>query len=132
MGELYKAYLTNRKNEVSDKSTKTVTFEHKGVLYRIITTKRRANRRSLIRCLNNDVVWEQIPLLYLHDNERGRGKVIDSIPVDIDKKFVTFFVIKGRPQSILGLDEGMFRSAKHFDPSYITLMSERKFKHDIE
>ena len=128
MGELYKAYLTNQKSAAVDKSTKTVTFEHEGISYRVITTKRRANRLSLIRCVNNAVVWEQIPLLYLRYNERGRGNVIDNIPVSIDKNMVTLFVIKGKPRSIWGLDEGIFRSAKRMDASYVTLMSEKRMK----
>ncbi len=128
MGNIYKLYLKNRKNAVTDKSTKTVVFENEETTYRIMITKKRANKLSLIRCVNDTVVWEQIPFLYLRYNERGRGDMIDSIPVAIDKNSVTLFVIKGRPRSIWGLDEGIFRSAKKFDPLYINLMSEKKFK----
>lgn len=128
MGDIYKLYLKNRKTAATDKSTKTVLFDHEETTYRIIITKKRASKLSLIRCVNSTVVWEQIPFLYLRYNERGRGDIIDSIPVTIDKNSVTLFVIKGRPRSIWGLDEGIFRSAKNPDPSYITLMSEKKFK----
>lgn len=128
MGDIYKAYLENVENEVENENTKTVIFTLDGVSYRVIMTKKRANRLSLIRCKNKTVVWEQIPLLYLRYNERGRGDVIDSIFIDTDRKYVTLFVIKGKPREIWGLDEGVFCSANHFDASRINLMSEKRFK----
>lgn len=108
MGELYKAYLNNCKNAMSDENTTTVTFEHGGQTYRIIMTQKRATRLSLIRCAARTVVWEQIPFLYLRYNERGRGEVIQNIPVAIDKGCTTVFVVKGRPRSIWGLTRGFF------------------------
>ena len=128
MGDLYKLYLKNRKNAIIDKSTETVFFDSEGITYRVVVTKKRANKLSLIRCVNSTVVWEQIPFFYLRYNERGRGDVIDNIPVTIDKNTVTLFIIKGRPRDIWGLDEGIFRSAKNLDPSYINIMSKNKFK----
>lgn len=128
MGELYKAYLNNRKNAVSDKNTTTVSFEYDGQNYRVIMTRKRANKLSLIRCSERTVVWEQIPFLYLRYNERGRGDVIANIPVGVDKKCVTIFVINGKPRSIWGLDEGIFRSANKFDKCFVNVMSEKRFK----
>ena len=128
MGNLYKFYLENRKGATTDHSTKTVLFDHEGVAYRVIITRKRANKLSLIRCVNNTILWEQIPFLYLRYNERGRGDVIDYIPVSVDKNMLTLFVIKGKPRSIWGLDEGIFCSVKHMDPSHINVMSEKKFK----
>ena len=128
MGNLYKCYLANRRGLTIDHSTKTVFFDHKGVTYRVIVTKKRANKLSLIRCANNTILWEQIPFLYLRYNERGRGDLIDHISVSVDKNMVTLFVIKGKPRSIWGLDEGIFCSANHMDPSHINVMSEKKFK----
>ena len=128
MGNIYKLYLNNRKNGIFDQSTKTVSFDHEGVSYRVVITKKRANKLSIIRCVNSTILWEQIPFLYLRYNARGRGDVIDSIPVSIDKNIVTLFIIKGRPRSIWGLDDGIFRSAKRMDESYVNVMSEKKFK----
>ena len=91
-------------------------------------TKKRANRLSVIRCINNTVVWEQIPLLYLLNNARGEGEAIASIPVEVSTDYVTLFVIKGKPGRIEGLDEGIFRSASKIDPSYVNLMSKKKFR----
>lgn len=128
MGELYKAYLNNRKNAVSDENTKSVSFEHDGQTYRVIMTQKRANRLSLIRCVARSVMWEQIPLLYLRYNERGRGEVVQNIPVAVDKGCITVFVVKGKPKSIWGLDEGIFRSANKFDKDFVNVMSEKRFR----
>ena len=128
MGDIYKLYLKNRKNTEVGQNTKTVLFDNEGITYRVIVTKKRANKLSLIRCVNDTVVWEQIPFLYLRYNERGRGDVIYNIPVAVDKKRVTLFVIKGKPRDIWGLDDGIFRSSRNFDPLRINLMSEKKFK----
>ena len=128
MGEIFKQYLACKNKAVENKNKKTVSFEYDGQAYCVIMPKRRANRMSVIRCLNGMVVWEQIPLLYLLHNERGAGEVIGSFPVAVDKKKVTLFVIKGNPGSIVGLDEGIFCSAKNFDSAYINVMSESRFK----
>ena len=128
MGNLYKAYLMNKRESKNATKTTEVIFEHAGIVYRVIMTKKRANRLSVIRCMQNTVVWEQIPLLCLLNNARGEGEVIDSIPVAVNKEYVTLFVIKGKPGRIDGLDEGIFRSAKNIDPACINLMSEKNFR----
>ena len=128
MGELYNAYLSNRKNALRVENTSTVEFEYGGENYRVIMTRKRANKLSLIRCSGRAIAWEQIPFLYLRYNERGRGDVIANIPVGVDKKCVTIFVIKGKPRSIWGLDEGNFRSANKFDKDFVNVMSEKRFK----
>ena len=129
MGALYNAYLSNRKNALHEDNISTVMFEHGGENYRVIMTRKRANKLSLIRCSGRTVVWERIPFLYLRYNERGRGEVTASIPVSVDKKCVTLFVINGKPRSIWGLDEGIFRSANKFDKSFVNVMSEKRFKY---
>ena len=128
IGNIYKLYLKNRKNSTIEQRTKTVFFDNEGVSYRVIITKKRANKLSIIQCKNSTILWEQIPFLYLRYNERGRGNIVDSIPVSIDKNIVTLFIIKGKPRSIWGLDEGIFRSSKQMDVSCVNVMSEKKFK----
>lgn len=128
MNNLYKAYSVNKRKSEKAPQTTAVTFEQSGTTYRVIMTKKRANKLSVIRCMNNTVVWEQTPLLCLLNNTRGEGEVIDSIPVAVNKEYVTLFVIKGRPGRIEGLDEGIFRSAGTIDSACINLMSEKKFR----
>ena len=69
-----------------------------------------------------------LPFVFRTVKEIGLGEVIDHIPVSVDKNMVTLFVIKGKPRSIWGLDEGIFCSVNHMDPSHINVMSEKKFK----
>ena len=128
MGALYNAYLNHRKDAVCGEQTETVVFAHEGTTYRVILTRKRANRLTLIRCENNTVVWVQRPLFHLRAPDCRRGFVRDRIPVSVDKACVTLFVIKGKPREILGLDEGSFRSANAFDPAYVNLMSEKRFQ----
>lgn len=128
MNNLYKAYSVNKRKSEKAPQTTAVTFEQAGTTYRVIMTKKRANRLSVIRCMQNIVVWEQTPLLCLLNNTRGASEAIDSIPVAVSKEYVTLFVIKGKPGKIEGLDDGIFRSVRNFDPSCINLMSEKKFR----
>ena len=129
MNNLYKAYSVNKRKSEKAPQTTAVTFEQAGTTYRVIMTKKRANKLSVIRCMQNTVVWEQIPLFHLLGNARGASEAVDSIPVAVNKEYVTLFVIKGRPGRIEGLDEGIFRSAGNFDAACINLMSEKKFRH---
>ncbi|MBQ4136574.1 MAG: hypothetical protein IJD67_00550 [Clostridia bacterium] len=128
MGEIYKAYLDNYNTHIDDEYTRTVFFEHRGIKYRVIITHKRANRLSLIRCQNRNIIWEQIPFLYLRFYDRGRGEELFRLPVITDKEYTTIIVIKGKPRSIWGLDEGIFRSAHKIDRLYINVMSEARFK----
>ena len=45
-----------------------------------------------------------------------------------DRGYVTVFVVKGKPNSITGLDEGIFASFARFDKHRINVMSESRFK----
>ena len=44
MGDIYKLYLKNRKNAVTDKSAKTVIFDNEGLTYRVIITKKKSKQ----------------------------------------------------------------------------------------
>ena len=43
-------------------------------------------------------------------------------------KFILVFQIMGKPNSIIGLDKGIFRSINKYDENYINVMSEARFK----
>ena len=106
-------------------------FVSDGVVYRVIITKKRAGRHSVIHCTDNRIEWEQLPV-FPRISGRMNG---DRVPVykfdggvnGNDKK-VTLFVIKGNPNGICGLDDGIFRSAKKFDTDFINVMSYGRFK----
>lgn len=129
MSKLYTAYLKNKNNAEFFTHLKTVMVEHEGQKYRIIFTRKRANRYSIIHCRGNSIAWEQHPMVPRLVGRTGLGG--DRIPVaqiSPSKDAVTLFIIKGKPNSITGLDEGIFRSVHKFDKKLINVMSEARFK----
>lgn len=82
---------------------------------------------SNIHCNGNTISWEQFPVL---PRAVGRLSGIKEplISLSPNNSVVTIVVIKGKPNSIAGLDEGIFRSVYKFDKAYINVMSESRFK----
>ena len=104
-----------------------VTFENCGKNYEIYFTRKKANKYSTIHCVNNTVEWEQFPVIsYILGGMCGRRYPIISLA--LTKNTVKIVVIMGKPNSICGLDEGIFRSIYGYDESYINVMSEFTFK----
>ena len=95
--------------------------------YEIILTKRIANKRSIIHCINEYIFWEQIPMF-----PRFAGKTYSKKqPIyrfEKKKKIATIFIINGMPGGIIGLDDGIFRCANNFNIEYLNVMSYRRFK----
>ena len=129
MDTLYMAYQKALSGAIKSEHVQTVSVEHGGKTYRIIVTNRRATRFSFIRCVNDSIVWEQMPMCAkLSGYSHGETRALWSLPISVDKSCVTVFVVSGKPNCIKGLDEGMFRSAHNFDPSCINVMSSARFK----
>lgn len=101
-----------------------------GKKYWIYVTKKKADKLTVITCRNNTVLWGQMPIL-----PRLTGTQF-LVPVDIFIERVrtardrtTVFVISGKPGSIEGLDDGIFRSARHpGGEGFVNVMSEAAFK----
>lgn len=123
---VYSAYKNSRILEHKTDHVKVYTFSDNGTDYRVIETKRKGNRHTVIRCQDNMVYWEQYPLL-----PRLSGYVfIDKAPiyaVSHDKLHETIFVVKGNPNAITGLDSGIFGSARNYNPDRINVMSWQRF-----
>ena len=96
-------------------------------MYQVFYTKKRANRYSIVHCNGNTISWEQFPVL---PRAVGRLSGIKEplISISPNSSVITIFVIKGKPNSIVGLDDGAFRSVHKFDKAYINVMSEARFK----
>lgn len=130
MGEIYNRFVETKKktprNFFTDKIG-LVKFEENGKNYEIYYTKKRANKYSIIHCKNNTIEWEKFPIL---PRIVGRyyGKREPMINILPSKKCVRIFVIMGKPNSIIGLDEGIFRSVHKYDESCINVMSQARFK----
>ena len=95
--------------------------------YEVYFTAKRANKRTIINCVDNYIEWEQLPLLAM-----SRGAVYGIkeriLSVTPSKEYVRIVVIMGKPTVITGLDDGIFRSANKFDEGYVNVMSETRFK----
>jgi hypothetical protein len=95
--------------------------------YEVYFTAKRANKRTIINCVNNLIEWEQLPMLPM---SRGcvygvKERILSVTP---SKEYVRIVVIMGKPTVITGLDDGIFRSANKFDESFVNVMSEARFK----
>ena len=130
MGKIYARFKELKKgcprNWFMDKIG-LVKFEDDNKKYEIFFTRKRANRYSIIHCKNNTIEWEQFPVLpRIAGRCYGiREPIISLAP---SKDCIRIFLIMGKPNSIIGLDEGNFRSIHKYDENYINVMSESRFK----
>ena len=104
-----------------------VKFEEDNKPYEIYFARNSANKYSIIHCKNSTIEWEQFPVLPRIAGRRYgiRAPIIRLAP---SKDCIRIFVIMGKPNSITGLDEGIFRSIHKYDENYINVMSEARFK----
>lgn len=116
----------SRKDWFTDKIG-LVRIAEDGKNYEIYFTRKRANKYSIIHCKNNTIEWEQFPIL---PRVAGRlyGKREPIISLAPSKECVRIVVITGKPNSITGLDEGIFCSVHKYNETYINVMSEARFK----
>ena len=130
MGEIYTHFTELKKqaakNWFTDKMG-VVRFEYANKEYEIYFTRKRANRYSIIHCKSNTIEWEQFPVLPRIAG-RSYGKREPIISIGPTKECVRIVVISGKPNSITGLDEGIFCSIHKYDENYINVMSEARFK----
>ncbi len=123
---LYKLLKATKPTEKT-RFVKIYRFQKDGENYKIIFAKRCANRRSIIHCKDEQIVWEQFPLL----PRIWGARLGESLPIykfEKSKNETVIFVIKGKPNGITGLDDGIFRSAKKFNKDYINIMTLKSFK----
>lgn len=130
MGKVYSYFARSKNKTPKDAYTdKTIpvkfTLDEKN--YEIYFTKKRANKYSIIHCVNNTVEWEQFPVLpRVAGRYHGIREPIISLAPSED--CIKILVIKGKPNSITGLDDGNFRSIHRYDERFINVMSEARFK----
>lgn len=130
MGELYNRFIERKKQSKYDwfmDKMGLIQFDHNDKSYEIYFTRKRANRYSVIHCQDNTIQWEQCPVLP-HLSGRRYGIRQPIISLGPSKNCVRLVVILGKPNSITGLDEGIFRSVHKYDEAYLNVMSEARFK----
>ena len=96
-----------------------------GKEYQILVTRKFANKKTVIHCLDDTVFWEQLPLF---PKLQSQGDRVSIYKFDGNKKVITTFVIKGSPRIIEGLDDGVFRCADNFDDCALNIMTYGDFK----
>jgi hypothetical protein len=130
MGKIYTRFIALKKQAPKDcfaDKVGLVKFEDDSKKYEIYFTRKRANKYSIIHCKNNTIEWEQFPVLPRIAGRRyGIREPI--ISIGSTKDCVRIIVILGKPNSIIGLDEGIFRSIHKYDENYVNVMSEARFK----
>ena len=122
---IYEAFKKNGRLVGQTEFVKIYNVDFGGEEYKVIITKRIATKNTVIHCTNDSIAWEQVPtiprLAGQWDGER--------IPIyKFNDKHNVIFVVKGRPGSFVGLDEGFFRCANNFNKESINVMSYRRFK----
>ncbi len=104
-------------------------FKKDEVKYKIAVTKKRANKRTRIHCEENQIIWEQMyPLGRCPSSEKTNILQPSGF---IEKNCICILVISGKPSFIIGLDEGVYSSAKRFSKdikSHLYVMSKAAFK----
>ena len=130
MGKIYTRFAELKKQAKKDWLTDKIgliKFEADDKHYEVYFTRKRANKYSIIHCKNSTIEWEQFPVL---PRVAGRvdGKREPIIKLAPSKDCIRIFVIMGKPNSIIGLDEGVFRSIRKYDENYLNVMSEARFK----
>ena len=127
---LYDAYSHAAQKEADLENVTVSRVTYLGKEYLIYVTKRTANKLTVINCINGTVVWEQMPLNWKLSGSGYYGTVfVFSEKPELRKNVVTVFVIDGTPGCIKGLDDGIYRSARHpGGEKYLHVMSMAAFK----
>ena len=130
MGKIYNSFAELKDQSKSDWFTDKmglVKFAIEDKNYEIYFSRKRANKHTIIHCKNNTIEWEQFSVLpRITGNYSGKREPI--ISMSPSKDCIRIFVVKGKPNCITGLDEGVFRSVHQYDEKYINVMSEARFK----
>ena len=98
-----------------------------GKTYTIVLTKRFANKHTVLKCEGNHVLWDQIPALFNWGGSM-HGEYRPVYQTGREKGGIVLFVVRGRPNGVIGLDDGIFRSADNFDESCVNVMTYKRFK----
>ncbi|MBE6757326.1 MAG: hypothetical protein E7552_02095 [Ruminococcaceae bacterium] len=90
-------------------------------------TKRFANKHTVLKCDGNRIVWEQIPALFNWGGSM-HGEDIPIYQYNQERERCVIFVVRGKPNGVIGLDDGIFRSADKFDENCVNVMTYKRFK----
>lgn len=104
-------------------------FTYKNQRFIAYVTKKKADKRTIIKLSSNDIKWRQIPKVSIANAGIQFRETSMTAHITPEKGAVNLFIISGKPSDIRGLDDGIFRSARKFGgEGYINVMSEAAFK----
>lgn len=123
---LYRMFKTNAQLCERTEFVNVYRFVLEDTAYKIVLTKRTANGHTVIHCEHNRIAWEQVPRFprFAGRNYGDKTPIYTAIP---EKTCITVFVVKGKPDGFVGLDEGVFRCADNFSDRHINVMSYKRF-----
>ncbi len=127
---LYGAFRTLGKTVEENDDVKKISFELGGQKYAVYMTKKSATRATGIYCESDETIyWEQRYMMGGH----SLPQIVKSVLLKPERRSdeITIVVIKGKPSIIIGLDEGIWVSAKNGklkSKKDIFVMSEAVFK----
>lgn len=124
---LYQMFKTKARLCEETEFVKIYEMTVEGTEYKVVITKKRANGHTVIHCEQNHIAWEQVPL-FPRLSGRNYGDKVPIYAAIPEKNCVTLFVVKGKPDGFVGLDDGVFRCADNLDESCINVMSWRRFR----
>ena len=124
---LYQQFKATKKLVEKTKFVKIYTCRFHDKLYKIVVTKRFADKHTVLKCEENHILWDQIPALF---NWGGRmhGEYRPVYQTGQDKGYTVLFVVRGKPNGVIGLDDGIFCSADKFDENCVNVMTYKHFK----
>ena len=126
---IFKSFKTNKKLIENLKFAKVYSCFCDEKQYKIVLTKKRANRLSIIHCVDDSIVWEQVPRFYrLAGKFPGEGDRLPIFKAKLQNNETLIFVIKGKPNGIVGIDDGIFRSIHKFDDTLTNVLTYKQFK----
>ncbi len=124
---LYQQFKTTKNLVEQTKFVKVYTCRLHDKSYKIVVTKRFANKHTVLKCEDNHILWDQIPALFnWGGNMHGEYRPV--YQVGQDKGRTVLFVVRGKPNGVIGLDDGIFRSSEKFDENGVNVMTYKRFK----
>ncbi|MBQ9859919.1 MAG: hypothetical protein IJO76_04490 [Clostridia bacterium] len=124
--KLFEQYKTSKRLIEQTEFVKVYSLIFEGKEYKIVLANKFANDHSFIHCKDGHVVWQQAPRLNWGGKMVGTKDTVYKFVED--KNCVTLFVIKGKPNEIIGLDDGVFRCANNFDETCLNVMTYKELK----
>lgn len=123
---LYEAYKQTRKKIDEDEFCVLYELIYERVRFLIKEIKKKTNKKVVIHCRNNSVIWEQLyPAGYA-------GVSVPTFISDcsfVEKDAVCILLADGTTVGITGRDEGRFLSEKcPYEEQKLYVMSKAKFK----